>query len=605
MCVEAEPAILDALGSGVRILPPGALPGFEQGSMTDGSFDLVDAAVDELIRRRPALVRQLVRATGSEDVDRYLRRAVLREVGSFLGLVLLVASPELEGFESVVVEERWPYGPDFAFLAELARRVPTLPLPVAAALSRISFGADAVPQASRRLRTAANALTELGTLWRECARLLGPRSRPLPRRPLLIRSYVEDWGLDRGGQPRLRNLDFVVDGEMIAPDDVGVWLEPGVPEDRRGRLEQRGYATLELGDVRVGPLRFLRRFVPALLASTGVFARLAIAERWWAEPVRRLLVQTLVWREVGVRARPRVLLALNDLHPSGIARTLALRRSGCLTVEYEFSSHWLTDERGWVPDYVYGFTVVDAMVTWGPLHSEHLRNHRGSIREFWEVGCLWSEHARLVREDAELGARYRAALAAGHGIAPDDFERVVGIFDTSTAAFFGPDDMVAFYAGVAALAQQLPRVLFLCKPKRPPESVFGRGAGGREVEAALAAAPNVAILDEYFETAAVVGLCDLSVNACFTSPAVETIGVGRPALYYDPTDLFPGSFFRRIPRLVATDERELAALVEQQLFASPEERAADLHERFAELEGRFDGRAITRLRERLRAAVDG
>lgn len=594
------------LGDGVAALPPGALPGFEDGAFVAGCFDLVELSVEELLRRRPRVGAALARIAGSGDVDRYLCRALLREAGTLLGIALLGASPALAGYDRIVLEQRWPNGPDFAFLARVAReRRPPLPEEIAAALARLEFQTEHAPAPARALRSAVHAGRELATLWRETLALAATRTRPLPRRPLLIRSYGEDWGLDRGAQPRLRNLDFAVDDATLTPAEVAVWLEEGVPADRRLRLAERGYAVLSRADVAVGPVGVVSRLLPGLLAATVLFVRLLAAERWWHEPVRHFLARTLFWREVARQARPRVFLALNDIHPSGVARTLALRRAGCRTVEYEFSSHWLTDEDGWIPDYVYGFTVVDAMVSWGPLHSDHFRNHRGAFGEFWEVGCLWSEHARLVREDVELRGRYHAAIEQAVGRPLDAFDAVVGVFDTSTASFFGVDDMAAFYAGVAAAAGRLPRVLFLCKPKRPPETVFANAAAGREVEAALAAAPNVAFLDQYFETAAVVACSDLSVNACFTSPAVETIGAGRPALYFDPTGLFPASFFRRIPGLVATSDDELGSRVEALLAQDATERETDLRTRFAALEGHFDGRAISRLRERLRAALDG
>ena len=320
--------------------------------------------------------------------------------------------------------------------------------------------------------------------------------------------------------------------------------------------------------------------------------------------MRALCEESLLWREVGRRAKPKVFLALNDLHPLGVVRTLALRREGCLTVEYEFSSHWRTTERHWVPDYVYAFAVVDAMVVWGPLHAEHFLNHRGSIRECWDVGCLWSEHARLVREGDGIGGYYRDEIERGYGVALGDFDAVVGVFDTSTASFFTADDVAAFYTGVVAVSRRFPRLLFLCKPKRPLGQWSGAAARGAEVERELADAPNVVLLDDEFETAAAVGFSDLSVNACFTSPAIETIGIGAPAVYFDPTNRFPQSFLRLIPDFVAASEDELAVQVEAQLALRGDARAADLRRRFAELEGHFDGRAITRLRSRIRAVLD-
>lgn len=576
LCLTADTAL-----DGVRVLGASALPGFEDGALVDATFDLAERAAAELLRRRPGIGRSLEQLTGSTDVDRYLCRWLLRDSGAFFGLVLLVAS--LDGRPVVDVERNWPDGPTYAFLSEVARGL-DLPPGLADALERMTFAAP-----RSRLVTTARAAQSAAGLWAEWFARLCPLGRKPPQRPLLIRSYEFDWGIDYGGQRRLRNLDFVVDGETIRASEVGVWAEDNVPVERDALLQHRGYAVLRRDSI---PFGFAS--VAPLLRATALHARIAAAESWWLRPVRLLATETMLWREVGRRVRPRVLFTLNDLLPGGIARTLALRHAGCVTVEYEFSSHWRTDERGWVPDYVYGFAVVDAMVSWGPLHSEHFRNHRGSFGEFWEVGCLWSEHARVVREAPEMSARYRSEL----GVPLDDYDHVVGVFDTSTASFFGYDDMAAFYAGVAELARARPRVLFLVKPKRPIAEVFANGAGGREVEAAFAAAPNIAAVPEQFETAAVVAFSDLSINACYTSPAVETIGAGRPAVYFDPTDLFPTSFFRRIPDFVATNGEELARLVETQLSGDP--RLA----RFDALEGHFDGRAITRLRERLRLVLD-
>jgi hypothetical protein len=56
---------------------------------------------------------------------------------------------------------------------------------------------------------------------------------------------------------------------------------------------------------------------------------------------------------------------------------------------------------------------------------------------------------------------------------------------------------------------------------------------------------------------------------------------------------------------VARNADELSRVVAELLALDPDDRAADLRERFSGLEGHFDGRAITRLRERLRAVTAG
>ena len=601
VCLTADAAVLAELGDSVDVLGAAAFPGFEDGAAVDISFDLTDAAVDELLRRRPAVGRRLVRLSGSSDVDRYLRRWMLREAGAFLALLILVASDRFDAYARVELERTWPGGLDVALLAEVARGLPLEPAH-RAALDKLDV-AIAAGSWRTRAATAVHAVRELGGLWAGRLRLLRLRPGTLPERPLMIRSYVEDWGVDYAGHRRLRNLDFVVDGAAIAPAEVTVWAADDVPVERDAEVRRRAYAVLRRSDVFVSPAGLLRA-LPTLLSATVLFVRLATAERWWQKPLRTLCEETLLWREVGRRASPRLFLALNDLNPGGIARTLALRREGCLTVEYEFSSHWRTTERHWVPDYVYAFAVVDAMVVWGPLHAEHFLNHRGAIRECWDVGCLWSEHARLVREEPETAAYYRGEVERAHGLVLDSFDAVVGVFDTSTASFFTADDVAAFYRGILAVSRRLPRVLFLCKPKRPTGDWSRLVAEGDALEREFVDAPNLVLLDNDFETGAAVGLSDLSVNACFTSPAVETIGVGTPALYFDATSRFPQSFLRGIPDFVVTSEDDLAAEIEAQLARHGDAQAADLRSRFGTLEGHFDGLAITRLRSRIRAVLD-
>jgi hypothetical protein len=604
-CLNAETEAVSALDGAVRVLGSATLPAFEEAAQVAGSFDLAELAVRELLRRRPRLARALARAAGGEDdLYRYLCRLMMREVGGVFALAQLAAAQGLDRYERVVVDRHWPNGADFAFISAIAHRHGlVLPEPVASALGRLHFEVADTP-VRNRLRTAGRAAFSAAGLWAEWLARIRAVGAVLPRRPLLIRTYPTDWGLDRGGRNRLRNVDFVVDGGTIRSEQVGMWVESGVPPERDDQLAARGYAVVRSESVTVGPATFATRVAPQLLTATALFVRFASAEGWWQAPLRNLLAQSLLWGEIARRMQPRALLVVNDLHPTGVARTLALRRAGCRTVIYEYASSWALDEHGWVPDFVYGFTAADALVTWGPLHTRTFEAHRGSIREYWELGCLWSEHARLVRDLPEVGDRYRREIHREHAVSADAFEYVIAVFDTSVAPLLlHADDLVAFYDGVATLAERMPEALLLCKPKFPLERVLGDDPGWPAVGGRLAELANVVLLDSHFETAAAIGLSNMSLNACYTSPAVETIGAGIPALYYDPTQRFPGAFLRRIPRFVAVSTDELERLARHQLQLDDAARAADLRERFGELEGHFDGLAITRLRERLSALL--
>ena len=597
-CVSADAAVVAALGR-VRVLPPGALAAFEEAAQIPGVFELAEQAVEELLREQPALARALARYGEPRAIDRYLCRWCLRDASALLGLAELAASPELAGHASIEIDAGWPGASELALLARVAeRREVGLAAPLASALARLRLPRPGSASAASGLRAGT-------ALWRDWLRRIRSRTSALPRRALLLRTYPTDWAVDVGGSRRLRNVDFVVDDETIRSDEVGIWVEDGVSEERRRALANRGYALLDRSAVTVGALGFAARVVPRLLRAAALLARPVAAEGWWREPIRRLVAESLLWAEIVPRTGAKALLLYNDVHPAGMARTLALRRAGCRVVQYEHACSWAFDEHGWVPDFVNGFLVVDALATWGPLHTETFRAHRGLIGEVWEDGCLWSEHARCVREDPELGAGYRVELQRVYGVSLAEHDGVVGVFDTSSAPLLlSWDDLVAFYAGVAALARRLPRVLFLVKPKGPIETIFANGAGGESVAAALPGASNVVVLDSSFETAAVIAFSDLTVNACYTSPAVETIGAGRPAVYFDPTERFPNAFFRGITRLVTTSEAELVAFVESELAVRTRESVDEFRGRYAALEGYVDGRAISRLRGRLREVLD-
>lgn len=602
-CITIDSAVASQLGVAVRELGPEAIPDFSDAVVAPGAFDLAEKAAESLLARHGSLVRPLVSRHGSAELRCYVARWLYRSVGDLYALARLACSAELEEHERIVVDRHWPGGQDLAFLAELARREGVeLPAATAAGLDRLSFTATE-PSAFRRVAVALHGVL---ALWREWLPRARPSSSPLSARPLLLRHYGEDWGLDRGGQSRLRNFDFVVDGDTIRPADVAILAEETVPAECDGALRARGYEVVRVHELAFGPSAFARRILPRLVVDSLLVLRASLAERAWHEPMRMLVSQSLLWSEAGRTLRPRVFLAYNDLHPAGAARTLGLKRAGCRAVQYEYSSSWLFDEHGWTPDFVYAFVIADAVATWGPMHSRNLLDHRGVIGECWEVGCLWSEHARLVRDDPDLRSRYEGLLEQAVGAPLGDFRAAVGVFDSSVDPhLLDADEIVAFYADVLAAAAQLPGVLFLCKPKRPIEPLLSAARNGDAVRAALRDAGNVAVLDDLFETGAVIGLTSLAINACFTSTAVEAIGMGHAALYHDATDRFRRAFFRLTPGLVTTGVEELAACIGELLELPESAVPEDLRARLSELEGHFDGRAITRLRERLATVMRG
>jgi hypothetical protein len=594
-CLTAEAPVTDALGPALIVLGADAQVEFDLADSPQVPLlELVETVYAALAGSSPA-PRELARLLGGDPaVDCFFKRVLFLDLARFMSLAVLASRPELDRYARIVVDRRWPGSEVFPALLALWRRDRfseagrDFPAVVAGAIDRLELER---PSRVRRLLSAGRAAAGL---WLRLLRQIRPFARRPAPAPMIVHTYASDFGIDLGGLPRLRNVDFVVDGERISPADVVFWAELGQPQERIGALTERGYRVVTRRDVPLPANKFARSTLPSLLRLTWLLWRLGRGERWWLRPVANAGAAYLLWEHVVRALAPRAFLIVNDLIPTGAIRNLALRHGGCTTIQYQHSCHWRPGAAGWIRDYVFAFALIDAVATWGPAHSDHVLSHRGSIGATWEVGCLWSEHARLCADDPVLSARYRALLEEQAGRRLDDFERRVSVFDTSVS-LLDQRDLASFHDGIARLARRLPHVLFLSKPKNADDESVPRRDGWPA---------NLVLLPNLFETAAVIGLTELSISACFTSTAVEGMGCGRPTLYYDPTERFPAAFWRRIPDLVCTTDDELHERVTELLWQTTrEEHVAYLRANCSALEGRFDGGALTRLRERLTATL--
>lgn len=597
ICLTADAATLEKLDGRVRVLGPDGLPDFEHVTMTPAYFDLIDELFDELAAS--ALLMPFLRARLSDDISFYFRRTLVGDVSGLAALAALAASLRGDGYSEVVVDRRWPQSHDYRSFLLAWRRIEADPRrrPALSDDMRAGFQALQIGSPTRAIRDVAghavSAVRSVATVWLRVARYVRPMPGALPRGGLLMRNYASDWGVDLEGHRRLRNVDFLVDGADVRPEDVVMWLEPGT-EPRAELFRARGYGTLARRDVRIGVRAFARRVLPLLLGLTIRLPLILRGPRWWHRPVELLVSSYAFWNVVSRETGATAFVSVNDNYGEAIARNIAFRATGCTSVNYQYTSHWWADERTWIIDYMYAYAVVDVLVSWGTRHSAHFAAHRGSIRQFWEVGCLWSEHAQHVSDDDRLRRAYEESLRT-HARAPLEwFTRRVGVFDTSVGNILRKDDLAAFYEGVARLAHHLPDVLFVFKPKNPPDRLLAALTLPE-----LDTAPNVVILPDTFETAAVVGLCDLSINAVYTSTLVESMGCGKPAVYYNPTKRMPNVFWRAMPGVLTDTDEALHESVSTLLETDAAAYRIFLDRHCADLDGHFDSRAITRLRGRL------
>ena len=467
------------------------------------------------------------------------------------------------------------------------------------------------PDAASGRRALRSALYVVQHCWYVLKRTRLRIARRTPA-PLLIRTYKTDIGLNLDGRQRLRNVTFVVENQSeISRDAVAVWVESGVSPQRRKVLAEAGYRLLDVRGLRYSLASTAGAALP-LIASfmlTLVRSLRSNESAWWRVQASRLVRTLLVWEGVCRQERPRAFLYYNDESPEATARNIVLKRNGCRAIAFQHSCNTDIGPDGkWSYHSSLLMQTFDVLAVWGASHRRIYADHSGQVDEFWDVGCLWSEHAALARRHPELREAFESALLGGSPLAvPPSYGARVGVFDSSVSSMHTTDHLAWFYLGVCRVAARLPQVQFVCKPKNPLGQLISRGGAlWQETQAALEMTTNVAVVDHSFETAAVIGLTDLSISICFTSTAVEAAGCGKRAVYYDPSRPKPHAFWYRIPGMVCVSDEELYERVRHLLWECDDEAYMDyLQAHYRGIEEYLDGQAITRLRRRLAAVMDG
>lgn len=611
-CLEADPNALAAVGGPVHRIGLMELQGDGVLIQHELVVAVTELAIQALQEQTP-LAAWLARLHGSEDFRNYFGRLLVHDIDALLILAFVVAR-DLAEYESITLAPDWPQLAHWTVVLDLLGTPEfdtglrdLLPPTLLQALRSLRIAPQQRSEVGGALRRTAARVISAARIWRLMRKL---SLRPQRQAPLglLIRTYANDWGISLGGYKRLRDVDFIVNGAELAAEDVAFWIEPGVSEQHREGLRRRGYRLFSDDGVRIGLFSFAIHVLPVLVSSIARLPALFRANAFWRSQVTMLVYRYVVWDAFCRTTRPAVFLAYNDLDAVSVARNLVLRKHGCFSVAYQHSSGggYSSIDGGW-SNLAYSFAVLDAVAIWGPAHEELFRRHPNAIRELWNVGCLWSEHVRVIEENGELRSRYGAALAERVGGPLDRFERAVSFFDGTIEREGLRIAWVGFLAGVRRLASAMPNVLFLVKPKYPLEDVLQlAGEEGRTVIRQLEVLDNVVVLPNRFETAAVLALSDCAIAIPFSSVAIEALGAGKPGFYYghhESLDLQP-RVAEGFPGIVCRSEEELEARVRDLLWG--DDRSEDLDrllERVAILEGHFDGLAITRLRRRLLAEI--
>ncbi len=403
----------------------------------------------------------------------------------------------------------------------------------------------------------------------------------------------------------IRGVGFLLDGNRIRKDNtIFVPLAP-LNDVHRACLRQNGLRLAELpaaaGPATIG--MYLAKF-PAVLSS------LLLQPEWLSRTYVGMLRTYALWKGFAERYPVSHFITYCDFGFRHIGRNILLGQAGVSTWFYVDTvngpDNFPKPEDG-LPyrQEIYGFLLYDHFVSWCERHARWNRMLHQKIGAYHDVGCLWSEHIRLIKEGDVLSSFSGRLGTAGY----QPGMKVIAVFDSwfHDAGMSTSSDLLAFFADIERLSKEFKDLFFVVKEKRP--RWFFRGPAFPRLESTkiysvyegLEKQPRFFFTGSNADSSEVIAFSDLVIAFPFTSVGLETLGARCRAIFYDSTDKHRNTYYAQIPGLVAHGYQELRATVQRLLYETSKED----YDRFLDTrvkgdpESFLDGMALTRFRRLL------
>lgn len=357
------------------------------------------------------------------------------------------------------------------------------------------------------------------------------------------------------------DADYWIDGDRIRKDDVLFFLshhqsellqkDGYQPAEIVELFHQKGYHLQVLSDLpyALDTLKTLashyRKAAAVALGSGEAFLSRVYGRAWQdylefaplfaACRGRNLIYLTFPNGHAGLR--------FDDAVVTGLCRQHGIRSVGCQTRSL------------YSRNYEYFFDCFDLYLSWGPAWRENLPGRLQFVERAEDVGCIYLDHllSTLGRWQQQLPAQERILVA---------------IFDSNIAYdhHYSKDYVISFLKSCAVLARRYPDCHFLVKNKEPQDAAIVMEDGEfhrlwEEVRGNFEFAGR-----QRYDYAEIMAQADIVIALAFTTPGVEGLVLGKPALYYSELQC-GGQPFSGSGDLVAHDSGEL-----EQWFARAREQ---------------------------------
>jgi len=409
---------------------------------------------------------------------------------------------------------------------------------------------------------------------------------------------------------KYRSFDFLIDGKSIHSENTIFCSEEVISDDYKKRILGKKYYLVEikkiLKNINIDYILavFFRKFFPVYLKCLvqAFFDDICILI-----VTAKLFRTYLLWSAFDLKYELNHYVAYSEYIPEDILRNILLEKNNTRTWQYEHSMSAINCYEPLGSNFINvteAFFNYDSYVVWGRWMESYKKRYPNNIRNFENLGCLWSEHVRIILEekhDIEILKIAKEKFFDKGGFIP---EKIIGVFDV-TAGLDAPltnFDLIDFINAIFTLLDDHPKFGVIFKNKFSLKILSEENPALIEIYEKIQYHPRCYLAEELnSDPSETIAASDLVISASFTSPTIEALCSKKKAIYYAANNKFRGTYYDQIPYFVAHDYSELKEMVDYWLNKmTPKEFEGFLNQYIrGEIDPHLDGKAITRFRTKL------
>lgn len=419
-----------------------------------------------------------------------------------------------------------------------------------------------------------------------------------------IRVYNNDWGFHN----KYRTIDFILDQKKLNNTNTLFCIETNISNEYAKQLQDKNYKCIEINkilgtlDVNFIKNTLIKKIIPCSFNSSLYSLS---KPSFLIETTIGILYKYMTWTHFLQKYKLKHYVVYNHFEKYHIVRNILFSHYGIDTWYYLHSSNFIKfykkpQENIQLRYVEISYMHYDNLVSWGESSDDIFIQLPNSILNNRKLGCIWSEHVRMII-NKELSSNLKETAHKKFEGGPT---KIIALFDTT----FGDDvplqvnDMILFIEGILIILKRHPEIGVIFKGKWSRDELVNKNLKISKKYDELISHERCFFIDgQSGDASEVIAASDLVISACFTSTTIEALGARKKAIFFDSTNRFRGCYYDKFPNLVGHSLDELDDMVKYWLYEVNDEQFSKYLDNF--IKGKFDsyadGKAITRFRELL------